>query len=281
MTFVNTEQAAYWAGRAGSWTSQEASHHRVIGPAGLLAMERLDPQPGQTVVDLGCGTGQTTVDLARRVAPGGQVVGVDIAAAMFERARQHLADAGVDNVELVHADVQSSDLGQGRFDGAFSRFGVMFFSDPAAAFTNVHDSLRSGGVLSFACWQQLLANDWMLAPAQAAVAALGVAPEMPAADAPGPFSLADPQRVQHLLEAAGFQDVDITPRNDFLMVPESGIGDMTESALQVGPVQRMLDGADPEKVELVRQAIREALESRLVKDEVPLSRAFLLVRAKA
>ena len=281
MGFANIEQAEYWAGRAESWSSQEAHHDRVIGSAGALAMDRLDPRPGQTLVDLGCGTGQTTVELARRVSSGGRVVGVDIAAAMFERARRHLADAGVSNVEFVHADVQSTDLGRGRFDGAYSRFGVMFFSDPVAAFANVHASLKPGAALSFVCWQALMANEWMLVPAQAAVAVLGVAPEMPEADAPGPFSLADPERVQRILDAAGFSDVDIAARDDHLMIPESGIPDMADSALNVGAVQRMLEQADRETVELVRRAIEDTLASRLTNGEVALRRAVLLVRARA
>lgn len=281
MAFVNTEQAAYWADRAKSWASQEDLHDRLIGPAGWLAMDGLDPRPGQVLVDLGCGTGQTTVELARRVAPGGQVVGVDIAAAMFERARQHVAEAGVGNVELIHADAQSSRLGQHRFDGAFSRFGIMFFSDPAAAFKNVRASLKAGAPLSFVCWQPLLANDWMLVPAEAAVAVLGVLPEMPAPDAPGPFSLSAPERVYHVLDEAGFRDIDIVAHDDVLVIPESGISDMADSALQVGAVKRMLEAADPEAVELVRQAIKDAFESRLVNGEVALSRAFLLVHARA
>lgn len=281
MTFANTEQAAYWADRAESWAAQEAFHDRVIGAAGRLAMDKLNPEPGQVLVDLGCGTGQTTVELARRVAPDGQVVGVDIAAAMLERARRHMADAGVGNVEFVHADVQSSDLGRDRFDGAYSRFGVMFFSDPTAAFTNVHGSVKPGAALSFVCWQPLPANDWMFVPAQAAVAALGVLPEMPAADAPGPFSLADPDRVHRILGAAGFVDIDITPRDDFLTIPASDIPDMTEAVLKVGPVGRLLGSADPDTVERVRQSIQQALESRLANSEMALSRAFLLVRATA
>lgn len=281
MAFVNTEQAAYWAERAKSWAAQEAHHDRVIGPAGKLAMDRLDPRPGQTIVDLGCGTGQTTVELAQRVAPGGHVVGADIAAAMFERARQHAADAGVTNVEFVHADVQSSPLGQGRFDGAFSRFGVMFFSDPVAAFTNVHASLQPGAPLSFACWQALPANEWMWVPAQAAIAVLGVLPQMPAPDAPGPFSLADPERVRGVLEGAGFHDIGVAPHEDALVILESGLSDMTESALQIGVVQRMLEGAQVDTVDRVRQAIDEELRSRLIDGKVSLRRSVLLVRATA
>lgn len=281
MGFVNIEQAEYWAGRAESWTSREGVNDLVIGPAGWLAMDRLDPRPGQMIVDLGCGTGQTTVELGRRVAPGGQVVGVDIAAAMFERARQHIADAGIDNVELVHADAQSSTLGRERFDGGYSRFGVMFFSDPVAAFENVRSALKPGALLSFVCWQPLPANDWMLVPAQAAATVLGALPEKPAADAPGPFSLSEPGRVDRILDAAGFLDIDVAAQDDSLVIPHSGISDLADSSLQVGPVRQMLQDAEPKQIALVRQAIVDALASRLMNGEVALSRAYLLVRARA
>lgn len=281
MSSVNAEQAAYWAARAESWASREAFHDSVIGPAGRLAMDRLDPRPGWVVADLGCGTGRTTVELARRVAPDGRVVGVDIAAAMLDRARQHVSDSGVSNVALVQADVQNGDLGQDRFAGAFSRFGVMFFSDPVAAFANVHTSLERGAVLSFACWQSFVANEWMSLPARAAGVALGVQPESPSTGAPGPFSLADPERVQGILGAAGFRDIDVEGHRDLLVIPGSGIAEVAESSLHAGPVQRMLEGADAHTVELARQAIGQELESRLEGGEVALSRAFNLVLAVA
>ena len=281
MTFANTEQAEFWAARASSWMSLESHHENVIGPAGRMAMDRLGPQPGQRVVDLGCGTGQTTVELAGRVAPGGYAFGVDIAAALLDRARERATDTGVDNIEFQHADVQNSDLGHAQFDGAFSRFGVMFFADPVAAFTNVRRSLKPDGVLSFACWQPLTANDWMFVPAQAAVSVLGTLPEMPAPDAPGPFSLADQDRVRNILDSARFHRVDIEAHHDLLPVPAGGIPEWADSSLRIGAVQRMLEGADTESIERVRTAIEEAMRARLHDGQVRLTRSINLVRAEA
>ena len=261
MTFANTEQAEFWATRAPSWMSLESHHERVIGPAGHMAMDRLDPQPGQHIIDLGCGTGHTTLELAGRVAPGGRAVGVDITAALLERARQHAAAAGIDNIDFQHADVQSSDLGQARFDGAFSRFGVMFFADPETAFANIHRSLKPGAVLSFVCWQPVTSNGWMFVPAQAAVSVLGGPPEIPTPDAPGPFSLSDKERVGRVLGSAGFHTIDIKAHDDLIRTPAAGISDFADSALRVGAVQRMLDGSDPETVRRVRAAIEEGLRS--------------------
>lgn len=281
MTFANTEQAEFWASRAPSWISLESHHDQIIGEAGLLAMDRLEPEPGQHIVDLGCGTGQTTVELARRVGPDGSVVGFDIATAMLERARENAAAAGVGNVSFEHADVQSSDIGNGRFDGAFSRFGVMFFADPVRAFTNVKRALKPGGRLSFACWQAVTSNEWMLLPGMAAVSVLGAMPEMPAPDAPGPFSLADPDRTRKILESAGFHGVDIAAKEDMMSTPEERIPTFVDSALRVGAVQRMLQDADPDTFERVRSAIDDAVRSKMQDGQVLLSRAIFLVRADA
>ena len=280
MTFANAEQAEFWAARASSWMSLESHHEQVIGPAGRMAMDRLGPHPGQHVVDLGCGTGQTTLALAGRVAPGGRAVGVDIAIALLDRAREHAADAGIANIEFQHADVQSSDLGSARFDGAFSRFGVMFFADPVAAFTNVHRSLKPGAALSFVCWRPVTSNDWMFVPAQAAVSVLGTAPDTPAPDAPGPFSLSDPNRVRIILDSAGFHHIDITAHDDLMRTPAERIPESADSALRVGAVQRMLEGVDPETVQRVRGAIVEAMLARLQDGEVALTRSVFLVRAE-
>jgi len=195
------------------------------------------------------------LELVGRVAPGGRVVGVDIAAALLDRAREHAAEAGIANIQFQYADVQSSDLGSARFDGAFSRFGVMFFADPVAAFTNVYRSLKPGAVLSFVCWQPATSNDWMLIPVQAAVSVLGTAPEMPPPDAPGPFSLSDQKRVRLILDSAGFHNIDIKAHDDLIRTPAERIPESADSALRVGAVQRMLEGVDPETVQRVRAAL--------------------------
>jgi SAM-dependent methyltransferase len=281
MTFANTEQAEFWAARASSWMSLVSHHERVIGPAGRMAIDRLDAQPGQQIIDLGCGTGQTTLELADRVVPGGRALGIDITAALLERAWEHAAAAGIDNIDFRHADVQSSELGRGQFDGAFSRFGVMFFADPVAAFANVHRCLKPGAVLSFVCWQPVTSNQWMFIPAQAAVSVLGTPLEMPAPDAPGPFSLSDQDRVKPVLGSAGFRSIDVKAHDDLIRTPVEGISESADSALRVGAVQRMLEGANPETIQRVRAAIEEVMRARVRDGEASLTRAIFLVRAVA
>ena len=281
MTSANNEQAEFWAGLAPTWVEIEDQLEQVSGLPGEIAMVRLGVQSGQQVVDLGCGTGRTTLELARRVAPTGRAVGVDIAAEMLVRARQHAVEARVDNVEFLQADVQADDMGERRFDAAYSRFGVMFYTDPVAAFLGVHGAIRPGGSLSFVCWQPLTANDWMLVPGMAAVSVLGQLPPMPGPEEPGPFSLADPDRVRGILASAGFGDVDVEPYSDFVVTTEDRIPEVSAIAARVGAVREQLRDADQSTKDRVQAAIEDALRSRVEHGEVRASRSFFAVTAKA
>jgi SAM-dependent methyltransferase len=231
---ANVEQAEFWSQLAPTWLEFEDQLERVGGPPGELAMARLELLPGQRVLDPGCGSGRTTLELAARVGPGGEVVGVDISAGMLARARERAARSGTGNVEFVYADVQVHESGEARFDAAYSRFGVMFFVDPVAAFANIRKALWPGAVLSFVCWQSVFDNEWMLIPGAAVAGVTGSLPPMPGPDEPGPFSLADPGRVHAVLVAAGFGSVTVAPHDapmccqglgwhfDGLMSPEFG-----------------------------------------------------------
>src|SRR5215475_14011219 len=187
VAFANIEQAEFWSQFAPTWLELEDQLEEVGGPPGELAMDRLELLPGHKVVDLGCGTGRTTLELASRVGPGGQAVGVDISAEMLARGRERAARLGIRNIEFVHADIQVHDFGESRFDAAYSRFGVMFFTDPVTAFANVGGALRPGGVLSFVCWQGIFDNEWMLIPGAAVAEVIGSLPPMPAPVSPAHF----------------------------------------------------------------------------------------------
>jgi SAM-dependent methyltransferase len=281
MTFANQEQAEFWAGMAPTWVELEDMLEVVSGLPGQLAMDRLELRPGQQALDLGCGTGRTTLQLAARVAPGGRAVGVDIAETMLVRARQHATEAGLENVEYRRADVQAADLGHEQFDGAYSRFGVMFYTDPVAAFRGVRRAMRTGGSLSFVCWQPITANEWMLIPGMAAVSVTGQVPAVPGPDEPGPFSLADHDRVRSILGAAGFGDIDILPNNDIVTTPADRIPQVAGIAMQVGAVRGMLEDADQSTRDRVRAAIEDAMRSRVENGEARATRGVLLVKATA
>ena len=280
MSFVNTDQAEYWSRVAPEWIEAEDRLEEIGGPPGQMAMDRLGVAAGQRVVDLGCGSGRTTLELASRVGPDGQVLGVDISPGMVARGRERARGAGLQNVEFLHADVQVNDLGQSRFDAAYSRFGIMFFADPTAAFSNVRRSLRPGGVLSFVCWQSVFDNEWLLIPGAAVASVLGSLPPMPGPNEPGPFSLADPDRVRSILDAAGFRGIDVVPHSDSLVITEQRIPEVALTSTRVGAVRELLREADDVTRERVLRAIEDALRARVQDGEVRASRSILLVRAE-
>ena len=281
VAFANIEQAEFWSELAPTWLELEDQLEEVGGPPGELAMDRLELLPGQRVVDLGCGSGRTTLELAARVGPGGEVVGVDISAEMLARGRERAARLGAGNVEFVHADAQVHDFGEAGFDAAYSRFGVMFFSDPVAAFANVRTALRPGGALSFVCWRGVLDNEWMLIPGAAVAEVTGSLPPMPGPDEPGPFSLADPARVRAVLGAAGFGSVAVTAHADHLVIGEDRIPEVALSSIRVGGVRRALRDAGDQTRQRALAAIEAALRARLVDGKVRASRGVLLVTGTA
>jgi SAM-dependent methyltransferase len=213
MTAANTAQADYWNGGAGqTWVEINRLLDMELHSLGQEAQAALAPRPGERVLDIGCGAGDTSLDLARAVGPQGQVLGVDISQLLLGLAVQRAAAAGL-SVRFEAADAQTADfagLGGGAFDAAFSRFGVMFFAEPAAAFANVRNAIKPGGRLAFVCWRPPEENPLMTAPMKAAAHLL---PAQPPSDpmGPGPFAFKDPERVRAILGEAGFTDVVIRP----------------------------------------------------------------------
>jgi SAM-dependent methyltransferase len=279
--FANIEQAEFWSRLAPTWLELEDQMEEVGGPPGELAMDRLELLPGQRVIDLGCGSGPTALALAARVGPGGEVVGVDISAEMLAWGRERAARLRTGNVAFVHADVQVHDLGEARFDAAYSRFGVMFFADPVAAFANIRRALRPGGMLSFVCWQSVFDNEWMLIPGAAVAEVTGSLPPMPGPGEPGPFSLADPGRVRVVLDAAGFGSVAVEPHADYLVISEGRIPEVALASVRVGGVREALRDADGDTRQRALAAIEEALRARVQDGEVRASRGVLLVTGSA
>jgi len=232
------------------------------------------------VLDVGCGHGATSRAAARR-ATNGSVLGVDISGPMLARARERAASEGIGNVEFVHADAQDHDFADdvGCFDVLISRFGVMFFADPVAAFTNLAGALRAGGRVAFVCWQSLFANQWVAVPAASLVPVVGPS-DPPPPGAPGPFAFADRDRVASILYAAGFSDIEV----DELHVPVLvGGGLPLDEAVaflgEGGMGKRLLGDADPPTRSRALAAVRDALEPFTTADGVRLDSASWLVRA--
>lgn len=203
---ANKVQEDFWTGEVGrQWLAHEAELDMMSVAArdGLLALA--DPQPGQQVLEIGCGGGGLAVELAQRVLPGGSVLALDIAGPMLSAARARGAAAGLTNLTFRQADAQTASLPEAAFDLALSHFGIMFFADPVAAFANIRRSLRPGGRLAFVCFGRADRNLWFNIPRAIAATRFGAGPE-PAPGAPGPGAFADIARVTGLMQAAGFAD---------------------------------------------------------------------------
>ncbi|HEY8616242.1 class I SAM-dependent methyltransferase [Phenylobacterium sp.] len=270
----NAAQQAYWNDAAGrTWAEMQEPLDRQLRPLGRAAMAALAPKPGERLLDIGCGAGETTLELAA-AAPGGEVVGVDISRPLLDVARARPAPAGV---SFLEADAQAYPFDPASFDGVFSRFGVMFFADPAAAFRNIRRALKPGGRLAFVCWRSLAENPIMTAPMAAAVQHLP--PPAPPGDphAPGPFAFADPERVRGILGAAGFADVALAPHDEAI-----GGGDLRTAvglSLRIGPLGMMLR-ENPDKRDVVVAAVRDALAAYEGPDGVKLPSATWIVTAR-
>jgi SAM-dependent methyltransferase len=253
-----TDQIEYWNGPAGQrWAAEQDELDAMLRPFGQAALDAGAAAHDEAVLDVGCGCGTTSLALAAAVGGGGRVVGVDPSAPMLARARERAA--GVANLTFVEGDASSSPIDRGGFDLLFSRFGVMFFPDPRAAFTHLRTGLRAGGRLAFACWRSLAHNPWSAIPFEAVASVLG-RPEPQAPDAPGPFSFGDPERVRSILEGAGFRDVQLTPFEGQVAFGESGSLDETARAMaRLGPAARLLGDRSEEDVQRGIAAIRATL----------------------
>lgn len=206
---ANAEQAEAWNSVDGRhWVTHRDRYEAMLRGFTPHLHDAAGVCAGEWVLDIGCGSGETTY--AAAVAAGsGSVLGVDLSGPMLDDARRRAAEDRLDNVEFVQADAQAHPFGPASFDVAMSRFGVMFFAHPEVAFANIRRALRAGGRLAFLCWQEPVANEWILALG----AALGAPVHLPQMDGegPGPFSLTDPHRIRELLRDAGFTQVAVDP----------------------------------------------------------------------
>lgn len=276
----NEEQADYWHQQAGpKWVELQSFIDAQLQGLGAAAMDRLGPLDGATVLDVGCGCGTTTIDLARRVGAGGSVVGVDLSGPMLARARDAAREAGVANATFRQADAQVQPFDE-QFDAVFSRFGVMFFANPEAAFANLRSALRDGGVLSFVCWRSIDQNEWMIVPLRAALQHLPP-PEIPAPEAPGPFAFADGDRVRRILTAAGFTGIDVDRHDTSLQIGKGRpLDEIVQIVMQMGPTSRLLRDSPPDLQSRIAESIRTALQPYVADTGLFMHGSTWMVRAR-
>ena len=277
---LNADQIAYWNGPGGQhWTDRQQTQDVLLAPISDILIDRARAKPGERIIDVGCGCGATTIALAQKAGPTGHVFGVDISAPMLARARQ-VAPAGLP-VDFVLADATVYPFDPASSDLLVSRFGVMFFAEPALSFANMRKALRPSGRLTFACWREPRDNPWMMAPLQAAYKHVPKLPQLGPED-PGPFSFAAEQRVHRILGAAGFSGVAMEPCNLSLDVAVGrGLDAAVESALEIGPASRALEGQPSDLRAAATRSIREALAPFARGNTVPLAASIWIVTASA
>jgi len=258
----NQEQFDYWNGDAGKrWAQEDDTMARLLEPVcqALLSHARLEGC--RNALDIGCGGGSQSLLLAETLGQGAQVLGVDISAPMLEVAQRKASGAleSAAQLSFLQADAAQHSFETGSFDLLFSRFGVMFFDDPAGAFRNLRSALTTRGRLAFCCWQAMRDNDWTRIPVQAALQHLPT-PEAPDPHAPGPFAFADASRLESILAEAGFVDVAIEPQAIDIRFGESpSLAESVRELAMIGPVSRLITGQEPDVLERVFASMEEAL----------------------
>ncbi len=234
---ANADQAKFWSSEAGpSWVSCQSAMDQQLQPLLERLLARAELQPGHQVLDIGSGTGLSSIRAAGVVGPEGCVLGVDISSSMLNHAKVRSED--IDNVEFCLADAAVHSFEPARFDDMISRFGVMFFADSTAAFRNIGAALKPGARMTFVCWGQIPANPWFSLPAQAARAILGAPPKSDP-DAPGPFAFRDIDRICSMLSDAGLTEiraeVEVVP-----LTPPGTLEDVAELATRIGAANTTL-----------------------------------------
>ncbi|MCJ2031639.1 class I SAM-dependent methyltransferase [Methylobacterium sp. J-043] len=276
-------QAADWKGQdGGRWVAYQARLEAMLAPFGEAALEAAAPAAGERVLDVGCGAGASSLALAARVGAGGHVLGVDISEPLIGRARA-LAPSDMPAMFQV-ADAGSVALPEGAFDILFSRFGVMFFDDPTGTFAHLRRALRPGGRVAFVCWRGAAENDWVRLP-MSAINDIVPPTARPDPEAPSPFAFGDRGRVERILSAAGFTDIDIAPFDASVPFGEgetrdAAIDDAVEMTFAVGPPARALaDQPDGIRARALA-AVRAAFAGRAGERSVMMDGAAWIVTAR-
>ena len=247
----------YWKEEGGhKWVEHIDATESSLEAFNEILLEQAFINDGEWVLDVGCGGGMNSMEIAQRVGPGGWVRGLDISGPILKIARSR--GEGYSNLEFIEGDAARVSLEEDNYDLIFSRFGVMFFSDPVAAFTNLRNSLKSTGRMVFLCWRSLQENPWMSIPAQAVSSV--VEPQGPAPDptAPGPFSLAESSRIEELLTSAGLKIIDL--RTVDVVMRLGPMSETVEYFLKMGPAAAALADAGEELKKAAAEALRHALE---------------------
>lgn len=278
----NQDQIDYWNGDAGRvWAQRDAQMARLLAPISDVLLDHGALEGARSVLDVGCGGGSGTRLLAERLAIGASVLGVDVSEPLLAIARGFEDKREEDpRIRYLLADAATHDFGDPQFDLLFSRFGVMFFNDPVAAFARMRSAMLPGAKLAFVCWQALRHNAWTSLPLQAAFSVLPKPPAQPPR-APGPFAFAERDYVESILRDAGWTGIEVAPQRVDLAWPgAAGVESAVRELMNTGPVSRLLINAAEREREAVYAAATDTLREYFADGELRLAGAVWLVTAR-
>ena len=271
-------QREYWNSQvADEWVRNAKIIDRMLAGLTQAALDRANLQHGERVLDIGCGGGATTLRIADSVGANGRVVGLDISRPLLELARRRAERRS--NVSFIEADAGAGGVPGAPFDAAFSRFGVMFFETPAAAFANIRSALRPGGRLVFACWRPFAENYWSAKPLTA-LAPLLKEPLKPAdPNLPGPCALSDPDKTRRILDEAGWREISIAAW-DGRVVIGANAQDAAAYLVKIGPCARAINEQELD-VKAAERLLIDFLRTYETHEGVALAAACWIVSAQA
>ena len=257
MSEVNKNQRDFWSGKGGDiWVERQNAMDTMLSPLGEAALNKLNLNEGENVLDIGCGCGHATLNIAKRISPDGQVTGLDISEPMLKRAKESANEMSISNASFNCVDVQTDDMGEEVYSAAFSRFGVMFFEDPVAAFCNINKSLITGASLSFVCWQSPALNPWQSLFIEAVKKYVDL--PSPPPRSPSPFAFMESEYVSSILEESNFQNIIIEGHEaEVNMFSGRSLSDSVKDYISINPVVSgmLKDSTEQEKTEIINSAI--------------------------
>lgn len=276
----NADQLAFWNGVGGNiWVERQAHTDEILAPISEALLALASPREGERVLDIGCGCGASTIDIARAVGPGGKVTALDISGPMLEEGQRRAEAAGIANIEWQQADAATAPLEE--FDLLVSNFGSMFFGDPAAAYSHIRGAAREGARMAMACWRGLADNPWMKIPMDA------VRPHVPPRpagnpNAPGMFAFADQQRVTQIFTGAGWSVPRFTQLDLALDIAAGkGLEEALVQLTKIGAINSWLRGQPDDTIAAAVTSLREILAPFVEGDSVRLPASVWLITSAA
>ena len=280
MSDANKDQKDFWSGKGGDiWVKRQQAMDTMLNPLGEAALKKLELNEDSNVLDIGCGCGNTTLNIAEKIKPSGRVTGLDISKPMLQRAIESAQNRSLENTSFQCLDVQTEDFGVNTFNAAFSRFGVMFFEDPVAAFRNINESLLPRSPLSFICWQSPIQNPWQSLFVQEVKKFIDL--PSPPPRSPGPFAFMESDYVNSILENSNFENVEIVGYEAKVnMFSGRSLSDAVKDYTSINPVvTEMLKDSTEELKERILNSVIEVFSPYFSEKGLIFSSATWIVTA--